>query len=329
MNVKLRLASNVCGEEGHRRLRRNAAMALLALAGVLALPQTGDAQSESSHNHHAGQHHNGVQTGGIAIFSAGPVVSGPNYLLGYGPLMMSQTAYPPLVLGSGVMGFTGQGALLPSGGFGVAGNFPGVDYPAGNFASGNGPRAGDGGFGAAPGPGPAHLRARSNGASRARANQFMNFGDEHFRKQKYNDALERYKDASKSAPDLAAPYFRQAFAWAAMTKYDQAAKALHRGLSIDANWPAADFHLKQLYGDNRLAKATHWEAIAKAATDNPQDSDLLFLLAVELYCDGQHDRSRAFFQRAKTLEPGDLSHIKAFLSQLNAAAAQPQPAERL
>jgi hypothetical protein len=294
--------------------------ALLIAMGMLAEPPMCLAHRESSHGHHSGGQDGGVQTGSVVIFSAGPVVPGPNYLLGYTPWGVSSPVYPPL-MNSSMYGLLGQGPLLPPAGNGFVGN-----GFVGNGMAGNGADAGNGGFGAPPAPGPGRARVPSNDASRARANQFVNFGDEHFRKQKYNEALERYKDASKSASDLADPYFRQAFALSAMSKYDAAARAIRRGLALDADWPAAEIQLKRLYGDNLLAKATHWEVMAKAATDDPQNADLLFLLAVELYCDGQQDRSRAFFLRAKTLETGDLSHIQVFLRRLDAAAVRPRPA---
>jgi hypothetical protein len=316
----------------------------------LAQPQICSAHRESSHHHQGGGYDNGPQTGGVAIFSAGPLVATPNYLLGAGSWGATQQGYPPLGNPS-MYGLMGQGPVLPPVGNGFVGNgfvgnglanngFGGNAFVnngfinnglvgnglVGNGLPGNAAEAGNGGFGP---QAPALVRGRvaSNDASRARANQFVGFGDEHFRKQKYNDALERYKDAIKSASDLPDPYFREAFALSAMSKYEQAARAIRRGLSLNADWPAAEFQLKRLYGDNRLAKATHWELMAKAATEDPDNADPLFLLAVELYCDGQQNRSRAFFERAKTLEPGDTSHIKAFLSRLDGAAARPQPAK--
>jgi hypothetical protein len=360
LNVKHSPIDRIC-RYPLRTILRGMACPLLVAIGMLVQPLACFAHRESSHHHQGGGQNEGPQTGGVAIFSAGPVVATPNYLLGAGSWGAAQQGYPSLANPS-MYGLMGQGPVLPPVGNGFVGNglvgnglvgngfvgnglanngFGGNAFVnngfvnngfinnglAGNVPPGNGPEAGNGGFGPQP---PTLVRGRvaSNDASRARANQFVGFGDEHFRKQKYNDALERYKDASKSAPDLADPYFRQAFAWSAMSKYDQAARAIRRGLSINADWPAADFQLKQLYGDNRLAKATHWELMAKAATADPDNADLLFLLAVELYCDGQQNRSRAFFQRAKTLEPGDTGHIKAFLTHLDAAAPPPQPAKQ-
>lgn len=321
MESILAVVGSVVVRTGNVKLRRTLAAFFLAVGAALAAGLFGAATCaahDDSHTHHAaGQSSPDVQTGQFMMFSAGPNVIGPNYLLNSVPLMASQPYYPPFAMNSGGFGWTAQGAPLQQGAL-----LP----PVANVMNPVGP-AGDGGFSApsSPAPAPAHVHS-SNDASRARAHQFVRFGDEHFRKQKYNDALERYKDASRSAPDLADPYFRQALAWSAMKKYDQAARAIRHGLSLNAGWAGSGFELSQVYGDNRLAKAAHWETLAQAATLDPQNADLLFLLAVELYFDGQQARSRPFFQRAKSLEPGDVTHIRAFLDRLDAAAGRPQPA---
>ncbi|HEX4150035.1 MAG TPA: tetratricopeptide repeat protein [Pirellulales bacterium] len=267
--------------------------------------------AQARHSSHTTRHH-----GAAALYTLGPSFYTTNYVLQCNPWLMKPPVYFPPQVSSLTLG---RGALLPP--VLPPGRPPGIGGAA--LVQRVGPGA----------AGPAadrlairsgFLRGISQESRHSRAALFIRFGDDHFRKQSYNEALQRYKDASKGSPELADPYFRQAFAWAAMSKYDQAAKALHRGLSLDAQWPAGDFQLKQLYGDNRLAKSAHWEAMAKAASGNPPAADLLLLLAVELYCDGQRDRSRAFFQRASALEPGDTSHIQAFLSRLNLAVAKAQ-----
>jgi hypothetical protein len=156
----------------------------------------------------------------------------------------------------------------------------------------------------------------SNAEARARAATFIDHGDEHFRKQKFNEAYARYRDAAKEAPDLADPYLRQAFALAAIGQYENAAKALRRGLALQPDWPQSGFQLKTLYAQNKIAKIAHRESLAKTVAEHPQSSDLMFLLAVVLYCDDTPQRSQAFFLRAKALELGDPAYINAFLDVL-------------
>lgn len=166
-------------------------------------------------------------------------------------------------------------------------------------------RPGVGGFGVLAGDDAKGAKAKktrvSNPESLARARQFIAFGDEQFHGQEYSEAYQRYKKAAIAAPDLADSHFRQGLALFAMGRYAPAAKALRHGLALKPDWPQSHFGLDDLYGDNRLAKVTHLEQLATAATERPDNSDLMFLLGVGLYFDGQRDRARLFFERAQEL----------------------------
>lgn len=166
-------------------------------------------------------------------------------------------------------------------------------------------RPGVGGFGVLAGDNAKAAKAKkirvSNPESMARARQFIAFGDEQFHGQEYSEAYQRYKKAAIAAPDLADSYFRQGMALLAMGRYAPAAKALRHGLALNPEWPQSHFRLDDLYGDNRLAKVTHLEQLATAATERPDNSDLMFLLGVGLYFDAQRDRARLFFERAQEL----------------------------
>ncbi len=144
----------------------------------------------------------------------------------------------------------------------------------------------------------------SNDESRAQVRKYIGFGDEHFRKQRFADSVQRYRSAIDAAPDVADAYFRQALALAAMGRYETAVKAIERGLDVAPDWPRSGFRLDTLYGDNQLAKTAHLEALAKTAAADPNDPNLMFLLGVYLYCDGQPERSRPFFLRGARLGPG-------------------------
>jgi len=146
--------------------------------------------------------------------------------------------------------------------------------------------------------------------------RFIGFGDAHFSNQKYTDAYQRYKKAAQAAPGLATAHFRQAYALTAQGRYELAAKALKRGLAIDPGWPRSAFRSDDLYGPNKLAKTAHIDALAKAAADKPDDTDISFLLGVYFYFDGQKDRAAAAFKQALQLAAGDDAHLKGFLKEL-------------
>jgi len=157
---------------------------------------------------------------------------------------------------------------------------------------------------------PPHNEATVNLAWR-----FIGFGDAHFAAQRYVDANDRYRKATQTAPQLAAGHFRQSFALAALGRYDLAVAAVKRGLELDPAWPQSDFRLAELYDGNQMAKTAHLDQLAKAAEDKPLEADLLFLVGVHLWFDGQQARAKPFFRRAAQLAAADRPHIEAFLKE--------------
>lgn len=153
----------------------------------------------------------------------------------------------------------------------------------------------------------------SNPEAISRAERFIGFGDTQFRNQKYSDALDRYRKAVTAAPRLAEARWRQGYAQVALGHYEAAAKAFKLGLKADPTWPRSGFENDWLYGPNSRAKSTHLEAIAEAADKEPANGDLLFLIGVYLYFDGQVERAAPFFQRAAQLSPQDAAAIDLFL----------------
>jgi hypothetical protein len=310
------------------------AISLVALSANLASAQL-------HHGHHYSHYHHG-STGTIAYRglnlrpSYGGLIVGNGYVTGYGPNYA--TYFPPSYWGGGFIGGPVVGAPLsipadslfgPAAVWRMIGLDPPPLQPTPAVAPAAAPTKPGFGVLANPNPQPAAPQVRAtNEPTRFRAMQFMAAGDEHFRKQRFNSAYQRYKDAGTTAPDLAEAFFRQGFALAAMSQYSSAAKAIKRGLQLKPDWPESGFRLDVIYGDNHLAKTAHRDALAQAATEQPGNGDLLFLLGIALYFDGQADRSAIFFERAKLLEPGDITHIKLFLDQLakqQAAKAVVQP----
>ncbi len=141
----------------------------------------------------------------------------------------------------------------------------------------------------------------SNDEARARARRFMELGDAQFQKQQFNSALQRYKSAIEAAPDLVDAYVHQGFALLAVGQYRLAAKALKIAVELDPEFIKAAFQLDDLYGPNRLAATSHLEMLAQEAMEQPENGDLLFLVGMMLYADGEPERARKFFRRAVQL----------------------------
>ena len=160
---------------------------------------------------------------------------------------------------------------------------------------------------------PSDLRA-SNAESISRAERFIGFGDAHFRDQRYSDALESYRKAMVAAPGLADARFRQGYAQIALGHFEAATKAFKLGLRADPTWSRSDFENDLLYGANQRAKSAHLEALAEAADKEPANGDLLFLIGIYLYFDGQRERATPFFQRAAQLSPHNATTIRSFLA---------------
>jgi hypothetical protein len=161
---------------------------------------------------------------------------------------------------------------------------------------------------------PAPKVRASNAAARERAQHFLSAGDRLFREQKHHEALQRYKNAASAAPDVADAYFRQGFALVATNRFDLAAAAFRRGLTLEPNWAESLFRLDELYGDADLAKQAHIDALAGAALDAPEDADLMFVLGVVLHFDGQAERARRFFVRSRELAADGAPHLDGFLA---------------
>jgi tetratricopeptide (TPR) repeat protein len=155
----------------------------------------------------------------------------------------------------------------------------------------------------------------TNAQSVALAQKFIGYGDALFAQGKYADANDRYRTAAESAPQLPDALFRQAFALAATGRYDLAVRAVKRGLDLDPRWPSSGFTLDELYKDNAAAKSDHLESLAAAAQKRPNDADLVFLMGVYFYFDGQAARAAPFFRVAAQLAPGNADYIAPFMAR--------------
>lgn len=145
----------------------------------------------------------------------------------------------------------------------------------------------------------------ANEQTTARARRFIAVGDRRFHTQEFATAYQRYKQAAEIAPDLADAWFRQGIVQIAVGRYPAARRSIRRGLALDPHWPSSPFRLDDLYTDDQLAKGGHLEHLALAIEAEPERSDLIFLLGLELFLDGQRHRSRLFFERARALGEDD------------------------
>jgi hypothetical protein len=158
---------------------------------------------------------------------------------------------------------------------------------------------------------------------RRQSQRYVVQGDDLFARQNYLQAIARYKQAISSAPDLALPRFRAAFALAAYGEFGQAVEHLKRGLALDPDWPLEGERLSDRMGENNtialnhlLQRATGW------AKEDVRDPDRLFLLGVLLYFNEDVEKSRLLFETALALS-GRAPHVEAFLNARQRARERP------
>ena len=297
------------GAEAAAQVRRPLPLAAVAPAHSADSAAAQDAAAQSQQEHH-GQHHDGdhanddggrgghahgggTQGGGTTTWLLWPAVFPYWTNGGYTP------AFGPYAGGSPYFTQRGMNVLAPQ-----------FAQPPAQAVAPPAPST----------PAPPKTRT-TNAASKARAGKFLGYGDVNFGKQSYLSAAERYKTAAQAAPDVAEPYFRQGFAYVAMGKYESAARAFRRGLRVRADWSTSPFRLDQLYGADQIAKTSHVESLAKAVEANPLDAELLMVLGLEIFFDGQQPRSEVFFTRAAQLGGNEDHLLDDFLPRPGPAGA--------
>ncbi len=223
----------------------------------------------------------------------GAVFANPGQLFGLGPIQQ--------LLGGGLGLQQANAPVLANANLNPA--------PNGNNNANAGPIAAAGNV--PPAPAPQKAAAAGTKATEL-AWKFIAFGDARFGDLKYNEALDRYRRAARECPSLGDAWMREGFAQAALGNYDQAAKAMRRGLDEKPDWADSNFRLDEIYGDNAADKKARVGAMVKAAEAEPNNGELALVLGIHLYCDGKQDQAAPFFRRAAQILGNDAS-IKPFL----------------
>ena len=160
----------------------------------------------------------------------------------------------------------------------------------------------------------------SNPETRRKAERYIAEGDTLFRAQNFNSALQKYKLAASTAPDLAEIYWREGHALVAVNQFDMATTAFKRAIAMTDELSRGGFKLDDLYGAASLTKTAHLESLAELAMTRRQSPDPYFLLGIFLTYDGQQERAVKFFERAADLAGISGGHIAVFLVPPNDVA---------
>jgi hypothetical protein len=169
------------------------------------------------------------------------------------------------------------------------------------------------------------LVRQSNAEYRGKAERMIAEGDELFRAQNFYSALQRYKLAVSTAPDLTEALWRQAHALIATHQYDLAAATFKRAIARTEDLGRGGFRLSDLYGAATMTKAAHLDSLGEWANSRSNSSDPYFLIGLFLNYDGQMARAEKFFQRASQLAGISGGHIAAFLAPAEETPLAPTP----
>src|SRR5262245_4453936 len=159
----------------------------------------------------------------------------------------------------------------------------------------------------------------SNVESRRKAERMITEGDELFRAQNFHSALQKYKLAVSTAPDLPEALWRQGHALVATHNYDLATTAFKRAIALTEDLGRGGFRLSDIYGGASITKNQHLESLAEWAINRRNSSDPYFLLGLFLEYDGQPARAEKFFQKASDLAGISGGHIAVFLAPADLA----------
>jgi tetratricopeptide (TPR) repeat protein len=169
--------------------------------------------------------------------------------------------------------------------------------------------------------------APSSTESRAKGRELISAGDASFAEQKYSRALERYRSASRAAPDLAEPYFRQGFVLVAQGNDAAAVRAFGRALELRKETDPA-MSLEKICGPAIVADTN--ERLAGALARAPLDRNLLTAYGMQLLYSGQPERARIYLSQAAELGAlADDLVARLFPAPRPDAAAPAQPAGKL
>lgn len=140
----------------------------------------------------------------------------------------------------------------------------------------------------------------------------VELGKRAFADRDYGLAAQRFRQAALADPEAFLPQFLLAQAQFALGKYRDAAAAIRAGLDLKRDWPANRFRPRELYKGNEIEFLGHVKRLEDLLEKHPNDSVLLFVLAYELWFDGQRDKARALFKKVRAFLP-DPRYVDRFL----------------
>jgi hypothetical protein len=157
-------------------------------------------------------------------------------------------------------------------------------------------------------------KAPAVAGGRADADRIAEAGRRAFADGQYGRALELFRRSAAIIPDEPSAYFLVAQAQFALGKYREAVAAIDFGMRVRPDWPDARFNSRDLYWKKPEMFDDHLAALRQAVAAFPDDPNLVFLFAHQLWFDGKRDEARPLFQKAEAVGKGQ-TPAEAFLAK--------------
>jgi tetratricopeptide (TPR) repeat protein len=199
---------------------------------------------------------------------------------------------------------------------------PAMFFPAGNWNMGQ-PMMGRGPLLPAPPPDLVGRRPAANNppaavkrGDPARSNQLMTVGDRLFRAGNLKRAEERYHQALRAAPDLAAAHVRLAQIAIARGNYAEAADRLRHAETAQPGWIITAPDIQSIYAEPTAfaQTVTHLESHLQL---HPDDRDAWLVLGAQWFLSGRTAKAADVFRRLNDPKRKSDVALSAFLDASN------------
>ncbi len=135
-----------------------------------------------------------------------------------------------------------------------------------------------------------------------RAEQFVIFGDRHFKNGDRGPSRRRYLDALRAAPLAAIPRIRLAQIEIARGDYGNAAELLREAIIAEPDWLEQAGDIQAIYGEPSEFH-TMLEDLEAHLQGTPNDRDAWLVLATQLYLSGRTERAKDILVRLNDRRP--------------------------
>jgi tetratricopeptide (TPR) repeat protein len=259
----------------------------LCLGLAILVTTTGFAQAVQGQGHHGGGHHRGGRWGGSGF--GGGLGFGGGFAYIYPPVFVMGPGMfltPPMMMPVGPLMPPPPPGIMP----------PGLD---------------------------ADVRpARVQNADPARAGQLLIVGDRLLRAGNLKKAEERYLQAMRTAPDLAAPRVRLAQVAIARANYGEAANRLREAETAEPGWVITAPDIQAIFGEptDFTRQIARLESFLQT---HPDDRDAWLVLGAEWFLSGRTAKASDVFKRLNDPARRPDVALAAFLDASNQAAQRP------